>query len=181
MCYALVVIDVQRGLFGTDPEPFEAHEVVARINSLIARARSTGIPVIFVRHETREGALVRGSDGWQLHQGLEVVQGDLMIGKTTPDSFLLTGLKQTLDSLGVGTLVICGYATEFCVDTTVRSAAGKGYDVILVSDAHTTHDKAHMLASTIREHHNRTLPNIKSFGVSIRAVAHSELPLRQGD
>jgi nicotinamidase-related amidase len=61
------------------------------------------------------------------------------------------------------------------VDTTVRRAAGLGYSVELVSDAHTTHDKSHASAEQIRAHHNATLQNISSFGVKIAAVMADEL------
>jgi len=80
-----------------------------------------------------------------------------------------------LEALGVNKLVVCGYASEFCVDTTVRRAAGFGYPVILVSDAHTTHDKAHATGSKIREHHNVTLSNVSSFGVKIEAITAESL------
>ena len=70
---------------------------------------------------------------------------------------------------------LCGYATEFCVDTTTRSAAAHGYHVVLASDAHTTHDKPHADAQQIRAHHNATLPAIRSFGVGIRALPAAEI------
>ncbi|HCM0825166.1 TPA: isochorismatase family protein, partial [Vibrio parahaemolyticus] len=61
-----------------------------------------------------------------------------------------------------------------CIDTTIRRAAGLGYPVTLVSDAHTTHDKEHASGAKIRKHHNAMLPNISSFGVKIEAVeAHN--------
>jgi nicotinamidase-related amidase len=67
-------------------------------------------------------------------------------------------------------VVICGYASEFCVDTTVRRAAANGLTVTLADDAHTTHDKPHANAATIRAHHNATLSNIRSFGPKISAL-----------
>ena len=87
-----------------------------------------------------------------------------------PDSFLRTNLEDILNSKGINDLIICGYASEFCVDTTVRRAAALGFAVSLVSDAHTTHDKDHASAVKIREHHNCTLPNISSFGPKISAI-----------
>jgi len=71
--------------------------------------------------------------------------------------------------------VVCGYATEFCVDTTLRRAAGLGLTVTLAADAHTTHDKPHADGGQIRAHHNATLPAISSFGVKIAAVAAADL------
>ena len=51
MSLALLVIDVQRGLFETDPPPADAAHVVTRINGLAARARAKGVPVIYIQHE----------------------------------------------------------------------------------------------------------------------------------
>jgi nicotinamidase-related amidase len=72
-------------------------------------------------------------------------------------------------------IVICGYASEFCVDTTSRRAAALGYPVIIAADAHTTHDKAHASALQIRTHHNATLENISSFGPVIRAIDSQQI------
>ncbi len=172
---ALLVIDVQRGLFEGTPRPHEADTVVDRINALTARARTAGVPVVFVQHETLNGPLAHGSDGWQLERRLVVDDRDVRVRKTTPDSFLHTELGDLLAGWGTETLVICGYASEFCVDTTVRRAAASGFPVVLVADAHTTHDKAHASGAEIRAHHNATLPDIVSFGPVIDARRADEV------
>lgn len=171
MTTALLVIDVQRGLFETQPPPAEAAATIARINALAARARAAGAPVLFVQHESERGALVHAGEGWQLDPRLQVGAGDECVRKTTPDSFHGTDLQSRLQGLGVDRLAIAGYASEFCVDTTVRRAAALGYPVTLVADGHTTHDKPHADAARIREHHNATLAAVTSFGPRIRAVA----------
>lgn len=166
---ALLIIDVQRGLFDPEPRPFEADAVIDRINALSARARAAGAPVVFIQHEDAS-ELVHGSDGWLLAEGLVVEPGDNYVRKTTPDSFLRTDLAALLEEHGVGQVAICGYASEFCVDTTTRRAAALGFPVTLAADAHTTHDKAHADAGRIRAHHNATLSGIGSFGPVIAAV-----------
>lgn len=155
---AVLVIDIQRGLFDPVPRPYEANEIIERINRLTGRARRAGIPVIFVQHEQTAGILAYGSDGWQLAAGLAVGEQDAKVRKTTPDSFLRTDLQAKLTEKGVENLVICGYASEFCVDTTVRRAAALGFTVQLVADGHTTHDREHAPARAIRAHHNATRP-----------------------
>ena len=170
---AVLVIDVQEGLFR--PEPFEAEKVIERINRMTQLARTSGCPVFFVQHETPKAPLIHGSGDWQLHHCLTVQDTDEIVRKTTPDSFLRTDLEERLNALGIQDLVICGYASEFCVDTTVRRAAALGFSVTLVSDAHTTHDKDHASAAAIRAHHNCTLPNITSFGPKISAVASDRI------
>lgn len=165
---ALLIIDVQQGLF--TPPPAEAEWVLVRINQLSERARQAGAPVIFIQHQTTHDELPYGSEAWQIHADLQVKKGDFRVDKTTPDSFLRTHLGKLLISEGVTQLVVCGYSSEFCVDTTTRRAAGLGYPVTLAADAHTSHDKSHASGLQIRAHHNATLSNIESFGVLIKAV-----------
>jgi nicotinamidase-related amidase len=167
---ALLIIDVQRGLFDDAPRPADADAVIDRINQLSSRARQAGVPVIFVQHEHASDGLVFGTSGWALEQRLVVAPTDRYVRKTTPDSFLRTALADKLAALGVTRVIVCGYATEFCVDTTVRRAAALGFEVVIAADAHTTHDKPHATAAQIRAHHNATLPDIASFGPTIRAL-----------
>jgi nicotinamidase-related amidase len=157
----LLIIDLQRGLLAEPPPPTDAEEVINRINALAARARVRGIPVIFVQHE-EEGLRYR-SASWQLDPRVHVAPPVLRVRKRTVDSFFETNLLALLQDLDINDVTICGYATEFCVDTTVRRAAALGFSVTLVSDAHTTQDKPHLKASSIRQHHNRTLEGVTSF------------------
>lgn len=170
---ALVVIDVQAILF--DPEPAEADEVVTRINALASRARAAGVPVVWVQHETDTGDLVADTPGWQLHPGLVTAPGDLFVRKNMSDAFLRTDLHALLAERGVRHLTVCGYSSEFCVDSTVRGAASRGYAVTLAADAHTSHDKPHATGLQIRVHENETLRNISSFHVVIDAVPAAEI------
>lgn len=172
---AILVIDVQRGLFNGSPRPYLADEVISNINSITEKARICGIPVVLIQHEQVSTILEYGTEEWQLQSDLIVSEHDIFIRKTTPDSFLETNLEETLKEIGVTNLLVCGYASEFCVDTTIRRAGGLGYSVELIADSHTTHDKDHATALQIREHHNATLPNISSFGVSISTVNASDV------
>ena len=173
---AVLVIDVQRGLCDDLPRPHEAETVMQRINALTARARAAGVPVAFVQHENAVD-LEFDSERWQLASALETDARDAKIRKTTPDSFLRTPLESWLSEHGVKRVAICGYSSEFCVDTTVRRAAALGYEVVLAADAHTSHDKPHATGAQIRAHHNATLSDITSFGVRISAVASAQIAL----
>lgn len=170
---ALVVIDMQTILF--DPAPPEAEEVVARINGLAARARLAGVPVIWVQHETAGGDLVADTPGWRLHPGLVAEPSDLFVRKTMSDAFLRTELHALLADRDVRHVTVCGYSSEFCVDSSVRGAASRGYAVTLAADAHTSHDRPHATGLQIRTHENETLRNISSFGVVIDAVPAAEI------
>lgn len=172
---ALLIIDVQQALF--DPPPFEAGAVIERINALAERFRARGLPVYLIQHQSAQGVLQAGSPGWALAQGLQARPTDVVVAKTTPDSYLRTPLESALREAGVSHVAISGYASEFCVDTTVRRSAALGFEVTLVADAHTTHDKPHADGAQIRAHENATLPGISSFGPRIRALPAAELAL----
>jgi nicotinamidase-related amidase len=154
---ALLVIDVQVGII----ERFKAYratEVLRQINSLLKRARSSGTPVIYIQHDGEDGhPLEAGSPGWQIHPDIKPEKDDLIIRKKASDSFFETNLQDELASLDISHLVATGCMTEYCVDTTVRRAVSNGYDVTLVSDAHTTIDNNLLTAAQIIAHHNSLL------------------------
>jgi nicotinamidase-related amidase len=50
--------------------------------------------------------------------------------------------------------LIAGWATDFCVDATVRSAVSHDYHVTIVSDGHTVSDRPHLTARDVIRHHN---------------------------
>ncbi|WP_406608859.1 cysteine hydrolase family protein [Agarivorans sp. JK6] len=172
---AVLVIDVQSILFDPEPQPFESQVVLNKINQVTSLARAKSVPIIFIQHEHANSVIEYGTEGWALQSSLVTQTGDHFVRKTTPDSFLNNNLEELLKELAVDSLIVCGYASEFCVDTTVRRAAGLGYPVVLVSDAHTTHDKEHASGAQIRAHHNATLANISSFGVKIEAIETAKL------
>ncbi len=170
MTQAVVVIDVQRAFFEPKPLPANADQTIANINRLTVAARAASVPIIFIYHERPQSGLNFNSDEWQLQRDLITAGNDRRIRKTTPDSFLETDLQALLAELQADELVICGFASEFCVDTTTRRAAGLGYKVKLVTDAHTTHDKAHASGEQISLHHSNTLTSIASFPQKVIAV-----------
>ena len=177
---ALLIIDLQIGLFDDPGKPFDYDNVISKINMITGLVRNKQIPVIFIQHETKEATLKYKSPGWELVSDLDIDTKDYIVRKTTPNSFLRTNLAEVLEKENVNKIIVCGYATEFCVDSTIRAAAALGYEVQIVSDGHTTHDKNHSSAELIRKHHNETLPNIKSFGVEIKAMEAKEIMKKIG-
>jgi nicotinamidase-related amidase len=156
---AVVVIDVQVGPFTTKPPPFEAEEVVQRINLVTNKARAAQVPVIFIRHEGPPDPnwLVRA--GWEFHPALQLDPNETVIRKSTADAFHGTDLERVLRSAGVQRLLLMGYATDFCVDATLRNAASKDFEIVVVADAHTTNDTPELKAGAIRNHFNRIWPD----------------------
>ena len=132
---ALVVIDVQNGVVRA---AHERDSVVANVASLVEAARRDGVPVVWVQHN--DGELPRGSDAWQIVPELAPGSAEPLVEKQYGDSFEETRLENVLAELGVGRLIVAGAQTDACIRSTLHGALVRGYDAILVSDAHTTED-----------------------------------------
>ena len=132
---ALLVIDVQNA---NTPEGYQRDQVIGRIRGLIDRAKAEGAPVIWVQHDQPGSQLEKGSEGWQIVAEVRPGDGETVIEKQYLDAFVETSLRQELDRLGVGHLVITGAATDACIRTTTARSQIEGYDVTLVADGHTT-------------------------------------------
>ncbi|AOY96764.1 cysteine hydrolase [Cupriavidus sp. USMAA2-4] len=156
---ALLILDMQCGLFDGPEPPYEGERVLARINRLAARARAAGAPVLAARHTGPAGSpIAPGSPAWQLLPRLDVdAAHDIVFDKTRPSGFVGTGLEARLAQAGIGELVIVGMKTQYCVDANCRAAADLGLRPVLVADAHTCMDTPDLPAAAIIAHHNRTL------------------------
>jgi nicotinamidase-related amidase len=153
MASALLVIDVQNGLFGL--EPHDPEGLLARIASLEERARKSGTPVIFVRHAGAAGdVLAKGTDGWHIHPRIGPKGNEPIIDKEKCSSFFGTNLDAELKRRDINHLIVCGMCTDFCVDTTIRSAFERGYKITAVSDAHSTMNTPALTAPQVIAHHN---------------------------
>ena len=156
---ALVVIDVQEGLFSNPNSPmYESESLLNNINQLIGKARKAKTPIIFVRHNS-EG-LSFESSSWQVHSELNHLQDDIYVEKQFCDSFRKTNLLEILEKRGIDQIIVCGLQTEYCVDTSCRSAFEKDVKVFLVEDAHSTCDNKTSSAKQIIDHHNESLGGV---------------------
>ena len=157
---ALLVIDVQRVFYDDDtiPPVFDGEEMLARISEVVQRARASDLPIVYIQHDGgRDHLLEKDSQGWQIHPAVRPEKQDVIVAKTTPDSFHETALKAKLDALGVENLIVVGNQTEFCVDTTCRRACSLGYKVTLLKDAHSTWNNDYLTAQQIIAHHSFVL------------------------
>ena len=148
---ALLVIDVQVGLI-TGPDPvYQADSVLERIAGLIASARASGTPVIYVQDKDVGGV---DTPAWQIHPAVAPAPGELAVRKAWSDSFYETTLGEDLQARGIGQLVIVGMKSDYCVTMTSFRAVALGYDVTLVADAHTTTDNNLLTAAQTIAYHN---------------------------
>jgi isochorismate hydrolase len=131
----VLVVDAQVGVLGA---AHRRDEVVAAIERLVARARDGHVRVIWVQHSSDE--LVEGSDEWALVPELVPLAGETIVHKRYGDAFEDTALDDELARHGVGRVVVAGGHTDACIRATLHGAFVRGYDTVLVADAHTTED-----------------------------------------
>src|SRR5580704_7927075 len=140
---ALLVIDVQNGVVA---DSHNRDEVIANINTLVEKARSEDVPVIWVQHSSDD--LPQDSESWQYVAELQRRDSEPLVHKLYGDSFEDTTLEALLAERGVGRLVVTGAQTDACIRSTMHGGFTRGYDVTLVSDAHTTEDLSEYGAPT---------------------------------
>jgi len=165
MSSALLLIDLQNailtGLGAPERQPAidDALEgVVARLAELKRKARAAGVPSFIVQHDGQgTHRLAKRGEGWQLRREIAPEAGDVVVHKTSCDSFFETDLEARLRAREITHLIIGGCMTQFCVDTTVRRAVSLGYDVTLIGDGHMTADRGGLTFDQIIAHHNATL------------------------
>ena len=132
---ALLVIDMQIGVLA---QAIRREAVVATIGELVARARDAGTPVLWVRHHDED--LSPDSDAWQIVEELAPDDGEPIVEKSYGDAFEETTLEDLLAERAVGHLIISGAQTYQCIRCTLHGGLTRGYDMTLVTDAHTTED-----------------------------------------
>jgi nicotinamidase-related amidase len=129
----LVVIDLQVGVVD---EAWDAPRIVSNALHAVERARSQGVPVIWVQHSDDE--LAYGSPAWQWVPELRPADGEPLIHKRFNSAFEQTAFEDELARLDATHLALTGAATNWCIRATAYGALERGYDVTLIEDAHTT-------------------------------------------
>ena len=139
---ALLLIDVQKGVndfahWGGPTGRRNNPDAEAAMARLLAAFRGAALPVIYTRHDSREAAspLKIGRPGGEFIDELAPRAGELVVRKDVNSAFVGTGLELELRRRGIHRLVVAGFFTNFCVETTVRMAGNMGYDTYLVPDA----------------------------------------------
>ncbi|MFH9608080.1 cysteine hydrolase family protein [Streptomyces sp. NPDC017448] len=160
-----------------------ASATVAVIAGLQERARAAGAPVVLVQQEDEE--LEPGTEGWRIAPELAPAPGDTVLAKTAPDGFLGTGLDALLRGRGVTEVVVTGFATEICVESTARQALSRGYDVVLVAEGHTTSVRPdgsgpYAAPEASVAHHNEIYRNLRFPGRRVRVLPAAEVGFGRG-
>lgn len=139
---ALLFIDVQKGVhdlghWGGPAGRMNNPDCVARLQRLLTAFRSAGRQIAFTRHDSLEpdSPLQFSKPGGTQLDGLDPVPGEIVVEKNTNSGFIGTSLEVDLRRARINCLVIAGYFTNFCVETTVRMAGNMNFDVYLAHDA----------------------------------------------
>ncbi len=139
---ALLVIDAQNGVnlhsyWGGCGGHRNNPDAEERIADLLGAWRAAHRPVYFTFHDSREAAspLKVGLDSGAAMPGLAPLPGERVIVKDVNSGFVGTDLELNLRRDRVSRLVVAGFFTNMCVETTVRAAGNMGYDTYLAHDA----------------------------------------------
>lgn len=130
---AVVIVDMQTDVVSG---AFARENVIANIGRIVDLARQAGVAVIWVQHDDDD--LPYGSAGWQYVNELQRHDREPLITKHYPDAFEETDLEEVLADRQVGRLMIAGASSDMCIRSTLHGAQVRGYDTVLVADAHTT-------------------------------------------
>ena len=170
----LVIVDMQEGMLQGDPK-HELATVIERINRIAKRTRESGGIVVHIQHDGEpDDDFAPLKPGWQLLGSIHRTPEDRVVRKQFNDAFFRTTLEGDLEKFGADRVLVTGWATDFCVDATVRSGAALGFPMVVVSDAHTLCDRAHLSAEGVIEHHHWIWTNV--FGAHrVQLVAEAEL------
>lgn len=156
----LLVIDVQNEYFtGKLPVTYPDGSLDNIIKAIRA-AKASGIPVIAIQHTAPQPdskTFRKGTTEWELHPRIIEEGYTQLIEKSLPGSFTGTGLEEWLRAMDVDTLVITGYMTQMCCDTTARQALHRGYSVEFLSDATGTLDISNYAGTVTAEELHRAI------------------------
>ena len=107
--------------------------------ALLDRARSAGIPIVHIQHDDGPGSLydISGESG-AIVSRVAPRASEPVVVKNYPNSFVNTGLDEQLKSVGAQNLIIAGFMTHMCINSTARGAFNLGYAPTVVADATAT-------------------------------------------
>lgn len=188
---AVLVVDMQNDFISpggvwerTGRDISMARQALARIGTLVERARSVRVPIVFIRssyggklsesflhqaarHPSKRfidiSVCVEGSWGWQLAAPLEPRGEDIIVTKQRYSAFHNTGLDERLRAEGVRTLLVTGVGTAVCVEATVRHAFELDYYNVIPADC---------CAAYRREEHEQALQRMDAHYAEVTQSEH---------
>ena len=135
----LVLIDCQNTYTQGLRELEGVQAALEQTAELLDRARSAGIPIIHIQHSDGPGSLydIEGESG-AIVAAVAPREGEPVVVKQFPNSFVQTDLDDRLKGLGASNLLLAGFMTHMCVNSTARGAFNLGYAPTVVAAATAT-------------------------------------------
>lgn len=135
---------------GWDPDYVEAGGPES-----VNQAKSNALRVMRERPELKGQLLAKGGWDYALVDAVTPQPGDIVVPKPRYSGFVSTPLDSILRSRGVRTLLVCGVATNVCVESTIRDAFGLEYHPVLLGDC--------AYPAGTPETHEATMFNVRTF------------------
>lgn len=134
---ALVIIDMQQGMSGSEAGERNNPDAESNIQILLSAWRRADWPIVHVRHISREPSspFWAGQPGAEFQPELLPITGEHVVEKNVPDAYVHTGLERWLHVRDIRRLIHVGVSTSNSVEATVRTAGNLGFDTFVVSDA----------------------------------------------
>jgi nicotinamidase-related amidase len=138
---ALIMVDLQNTYREGVMRLKGVEEALVQARLVLDRARALGRPVIHIRHDAGVGSPydVTAPIG-QIADPVAPIAGETVITKLYPNSFIQTPLDETLKRLGIKDLILTGFMTHACINSTARGAFNLGYAATIVANATATRD-----------------------------------------
>jgi len=166
-------VHMQVGLLAGN-QKHDLRSVIDRINRIAGKVRAESGKVILIQHCGDGDEFEPKTPGWEFLPDLARKPEDIIVPTTLNDPFAGTDLQARLTAIRTDRVLVTGWATDFCVDSTVRSAVAHHHDVVAVADGHTVSDRPHLDAASVIRHHNWVWGNLLTRH-SIKVVEAAEL------
>jgi nicotinamidase-related amidase len=166
---ALLIIDIQNDYFpgGKYPlvDPLEAAKKAYLILQCFREHDGRHVHIQHISNKPGATFFISGDPGTNIHDAVAHFEGEPLVYKHEPNSFLNTNLLELLKSWEIERVVITGMMTHMCVDATARAASDLGFQVLIAEDACATRDLTFGDTTVPAEHvHKAFLAALKSYG-----------------
>lgn len=137
-----IIVDAQKEYTEGILPLFEIDKSIEALSKALKKARELKIPIIHVMQIGAKGGLICNPDGPFVNviDKVKPIEGEYIVEKKLPSSFKGTNLQEILEKIGKKDLLIAGYMTHMCVNSTTRDAAEMGYRCTIVEELTTTRD-----------------------------------------
>ena len=152
----LLVIDVQKGI--TDSRLYNYDSFIERVVKIVDTARANGVEIIYFQHDDGPGTgFSVGDKIFEIDDRIAPAEGDKVFIKYVYSCFSNKEFAEYIDGLDDKDLMIVGLQTNYCIDSTVRSAYDRGYHVIIPEGTNSTFDNDYMDRETTFKYYNESM------------------------